>query len=88
VLVLKYVQWSYGADRAVAEALGLSSEDFASLSAGRCRLIPTRGKLPYRNVLFIGVSRLADFDDAEIRRHSKNALAILGREDREKGTLG
>jgi hypothetical protein len=81
LLVLKYAQRSYGADRAVADALGLSSEDFAAMSPGRHRLIPTRGKQPYRNVLFVGVRSLADFDYTEIRRFSKNALAILARED-------
>lgn len=61
---------------------------FAAISPGRHRLIPTLGELPYRNVLFIGVRSLADFGYTEIRRFSKSALAILAREDCDKGTLG
>src|SRR5262245_35040449 len=76
VLVLKYAQEFYGADLAVADALGLRKKQF-QLSPGQHLLLPTSGKVSARHVLFIGVQHLLDFTYSEIRSFSKNTLAIL-----------
>ncbi|MFH1680952.1 MAG: hypothetical protein ABIH26_09950 [Candidatus Eisenbacteria bacterium] len=87
VLVLKYARGFHGVDMKVAEALGLSERKDGALSPGRFLRIPTRGKLPCKRVLFLGVPQLWDFGYAEIRRFSKDALAVLAKEDCEKASL-
>ena len=87
VLILKYAQRFHGVDRAVAKSLGLSEREDDALSAGKFLRIPTSGKLPCKRVLFLGVPPLWDFGYAEIRQFSKDALAILAREDCEKAFL-
>jgi hypothetical protein len=87
VLVLKYAQGFHGADHAVAVALGLGERSDLALAAGRHLRIPTKGRLPARRVLFLGVPQLWEFGYAEIRQFSRDALAILAGEDCEKSTL-
>jgi len=87
VLILKYAQGFFGADEAVARVLGLSERDDGALSPGKYLRIPTRGKLPCKRVLFLGVPDLWDFGYAEIRQFSKDALAILAKEDCDKASL-
>jgi hypothetical protein len=76
VLVLKYAQKFYGADLAVADALGLRKKQF-QLPPGQHLLLPTAGKVSARHVLLIGVQPLYDFTYSEIRSFSNHALAIL-----------
>jgi hypothetical protein len=87
VLVLKYAQGFFGADLAVAKALGLSNREDEVLSPGKHLRIPTGGKLPSKRVLFVGVPQLWDFGYAEIREFSRNALSILADEDCEKASI-
>jgi hypothetical protein len=87
VLVLKYAQGFHGADQAVAAALGLSERRDLALAPGKHLRIPTKGKLPARRVLFVGVRQLWEFGYAEIRQFSKDALAILANEDCEKSSI-
>jgi hypothetical protein len=87
VLVLKYAEGFHGADQAVAKALGQSEREDDALSPGKHLRIPTRGRLPCKRVLFVGVPRLWDFGYSEIRQFSKDALAILAKQDCEKGLV-
>ena len=73
VLILKYAQGLYGADRAVVDALDLSILDYRDLSPGKYIRVPTVGRLPCKNVLLVGVASLYDFAYAEIRRFSQAA---------------
>ena len=86
VLVLKYAQGFYGADRAVANGLDLSVPDDVLLP-GKHLQIPTRGKLPSKAVILVGVPQLWEFGYAEIRKFSKDVLSILAEEDCEKKTI-
>ena len=72
VLVLKFAQSFYGADRAVANALKLDAHEF-SVDPGDHLLLPTSGKLACKNVLFVGVPSLPDFGYAEIRSFASRA---------------
>jgi hypothetical protein len=87
VLILKYAQGFFGADLAVANVLGLTEREDGALTAGNYLRIPTRGRLPCKRVLFIGVPKLWDFGYAEIRQFSKHALSILAKEDCDKSRL-
>jgi hypothetical protein len=87
ILVLKYAQRFYGADKAVATALGFSRRADEALSPGKYLRLPTNGRLPCKRVLFVGVPQLWDFGYAEIRQFPKDALAILAKEDCEKSSL-
>lgn len=87
VLVLKYAQRLHGADRAVAFALDLSERDCTELSPGKYLRAASDGRLPCKNVLFIGVPRLHDFGYREIRQFSKMALSVLAKEDCEKASV-
>jgi hypothetical protein len=80
VLVLKYAQGFFGADLAVAQALGLTPDQVA-LGPGRHLLVSTGGRLPYQNVLFLGVGELWDFGYSEIRGFARQALAALAATD-------
>src|SRR5262245_56893365 len=86
VLVLKYAQGFYGADREVALALGLMSK-WAGLASGEHLLVPSDGKLPCKNVLFCGVSRLWDFGYSEIRAFAARAMSTLASTGVERDTV-
>jgi hypothetical protein len=87
VLVLKYAHGFFGADRAIAGALGLSERDDSALAPHRHMRIPTRGRLPCKRVLFLGVPPLWDFGYAEIRAFSKEAMTILAGENCERDVI-
>ena len=87
VLVLKFAQSFYGADRAVANALKLDAHEF-SVDPGDHLLLPTSGKLACKNVLFVGVPSLPDFGYAEIRSFASRALSVLATIDVERGSVG
>lgn len=77
VLVLKYANGYHGADQAVASALGLPN---LQLQQGEHKFFPTGGKIAAREVLFIGVGVLRNFDYAQISRFAAAALEIVQRE--------
>jgi len=87
VLVLKYAQGFFGADLAVAKVLGLSERADSALAPGKHMRIPSRGRLPCKRVLFLGVPPLWDFGYAEIRAFSKDAMRILASEDCERDLI-
>lgn len=60
VLVLKYAQGLYGADKVVAHALGLDESDL-DLCPDDHQLVPSKGKIPCSHVLFVGVEPLCFF---------------------------
>ena len=58
--------------------------NWEGLSPGEHLLLPTRGKLPCKHVLFCGVVRLWDFGYAEIRRFAAQAMKTLAMTDAEQ----
>ncbi len=76
VLVLKYAQSLFGADRMVAKALGLNERKI-QLLPGEHKLVAANDKLACRWVLFMGVPHLRHFGYAAIRNFAKDAMAIL-----------
>ena len=87
ILVLKYSQGFFGADLEVAKVLGLSEREDDALAPGKYMRIPTKGKLPCKRILFIGVRPLWEFAYAEIRKFAKDALTILASQDCERERL-
>lgn len=89
VLVLKYAQQFYGADRAVAAILRESTTGSLDLTppVGEYRLIPTYGALWVPQVLFVGVRSLFDFRYAEIREFAVRALHTLADTMVSAGTI-
>jgi hypothetical protein len=85
VLILKYADIFYGADLAVAKALDLSK--WPELGAGKYLLVPTRGKIPCKNVLFYGVGLLYDFDYSAIRSFAAQAMRTLATTDVERDSV-
>jgi hypothetical protein len=83
VLILKYAQGFFGADLAVADALGVRS-NWAGLGPGEHVLVPTRGQLPCKNVLFYGVGALWDFEYFAIRCFAAQAMRTLATTDAER----
>jgi hypothetical protein len=83
VLILKYAQGFFGADLAVADALRLRS-NWAGLEPGEHVLVPTRGQLSCKNVLFCGVGTLWDFDYFAIRTFAAQAMKTLATTDIER----
>jgi len=80
VLVVKYAQAFYGADKAVARALNLTA-DWAGLGPGEHLLLPTNGKLKCGHVLFCGVDKLRSFGYTEIRRFAAQAMKAVAASD-------
>jgi hypothetical protein len=81
VLVLKYAQGFYGADQLVANIL--YPDDVYQRMKPRPNeyaLLPSDQKLAARNVLFVGVPSLGEFDYEQIRIFSNRSLSILSRE--------
>lgn len=80
VLVLKYAQWWYGADLAVATALGLgkgwdSGGEF--LKVGEFKIVDTNRKIAADRVLFEGVPSLRQLNYSLIREFSRRAMLHL-----------
>lgn len=76
LFVLKYAGASYGADRAVAEALGRSVE----VEAGQHKVFTTNGRVAATEVLVLGVGPLGQFEYREIEQFGKRAIEIIARE--------
>jgi hypothetical protein len=79
VVALKFAQRFYGADGAVAAALGADAGDIAeSLSRlGEYKLLPSRGRLGAKHALFLNVGFLYDFGYEEIRWFAAEVLRAL-----------
>ncbi|MET0399084.1 MAG: hypothetical protein ABW277_19985 [Longimicrobiaceae bacterium] len=79
VLVLKYAQALYGADRAAVSRLeneGMKVEAKLPPPGGH-RLLSTGGTLEARSVLFLGVPPLHSFDYQGLREFGQRALEVL-----------
>lgn len=74
LLVMKYAQASYGADRAVVGAAGIR-QDLLPAVGHEWRVSRPHG-LNYGNLLFLGVSPIAKFGYIDIREFSRRALAV------------
>lgn len=79
VLVLKFAQAFYGADKLIVDKLGKAAKDVSPLP-GDHLLLPSKGKVPARNILFLGVVDLYEFDYAQIREFSKHSMELLTQE--------
>lgn len=77
VLVLKYAQAFYGADALVANILRSNNLEEASPRPSQYALLSSEGKLAAKNVLFIGVLPLYQFDYGQIREFSSYSLQVL-----------
>lgn len=73
VLVLKYAQALYGADARVADLLDTE----VSPRLGNYELLPGQGRVPARNVLFVGVAPLVEFGYGPIREFASYALQVV-----------
>lgn len=81
VMVLKYAQAHYGADRSAAFKLVDAGEDPTRLTprSGDSSLVPSRGVFAPKQVLFLGVTTLFDFGYQEIRTFARDALSVLSK---------
>jgi len=79
VLALKFAQALFGADRAVATALGKNENQIMeSLPlSGEFHLFSTRGRIRAKHVLFLNVGYLYDFGYEEIREFAAGVLRAL-----------
>lgn len=80
VLVLKFAQSFYGADRLVATLLKPKNLEQISPRSNKYILLSSEEKLAAENVLFVGVPRLNDFDYEQIREFASKSLQILAQE--------
>jgi len=83
VLILKFAQAFYGADRHVANLLLQAGEDPTALQPkeGGFRILDGRGVVAARKVIFVGVSELYSFGYEAIRIFARRALAALAGSD-------
>ena len=72
LIVLKYADQFYGADKAVANAIGFTS----SISMGDSVFCEARGVVAARTVLFIGVGPLRDFRYERIQDFGSKAIKL------------
>lgn len=81
ILALKFAQSLYGADKAVTYALGKTEIDLRRLlpAVGTYKLLPTAGKIQVKQVLFVSVPDLYDFEYAEIRQFAAQVLEIVAK---------
>ena len=70
LLILKFAQAFFGADRKVAALIGLRGEKF-TLNNWEVSIFETKGEIPAQRVAFIGTPRLVNFRYKEIRRESE-----------------
>jgi hypothetical protein len=77
VLALKFAQSLYGVDLAVCERLEKLGQRVALPKTNEVRLLPTRGLLGAKAVLFVGVVQLNRFDYKQIREFGRRVLASL-----------
>lgn len=80
VLVLKFAQSFYGADALVARLLSSNPSKDVSPPLGKHVLLPSQGKIAAKDVLFVGVVPLYQFDYEQIRKLAKESLRILAKE--------
>lgn len=82
VLVFKYAQGFYGADGIAARRLKSRSNDSPDISPkpGKFVLLPAKGQVAAKNVLFVGVPELYKFDYKQIREFAVSSMKILSSE--------
>lgn len=79
VLVLKFAQGFYGADKLVANLLRPDYLGELSPRVDEYVLISSEGKISAENILFVGVPYLYDFDYAQIREFTNYSMQILAK---------
>jgi hypothetical protein len=73
LLILKYAQAWHGVDRATARRLGV--EDRVTADVGQTASVRSNGTVAAREVLFLGVPPLWEFDYEQIRAFGRRAVA-------------
>ena len=79
VVVLKYAQAFYGADRVVASRISDDHTQDISPHPSQHILLPSRGKIAAKVALFVGVPPLSQLGYGEIREFVNRAMQILAR---------
>src|SRR5436305_14081913 len=82
VVALKYAQYFYGTDRAIASLLieaGVAENTLCPY-IGEYRYISTYNRIQAHHALFVGVPSLEEFDYKEIQKFSAQVLSILAKE--------
>jgi len=79
VLVLKFAQAFYGADALVANLLKSNHLEDVAPRLNKFVLISSEEKLSAKNVLFVGVLPLYEFDYAQIREFTSYSMQILAK---------
>jgi hypothetical protein len=74
LLVLKYAQQPYGADRAAIRVMGIDESELPAIG-GRL-LVPDPPGLSPRNLLFLGVEPISTFSYRSIRTFARRALSM------------
>jgi hypothetical protein len=82
VLILKYAQAYYGVDDIAAQRLKSRSHNYPAIapSPGDHVLLPSKGQVVARNVLFVGVPELYRLGYPEIREFAIRSIQILADE--------
>jgi hypothetical protein len=82
VAAFKYAQQSLGVDAFVVSRLAQTGIDVLGRlpEAGKFALVKSDGAIAAREVLFIGVEPLGQFDYLSIRRFSQSVLSTINRE--------
>lgn len=78
VVVLKFAQSFYGADKLVATKICDFPERDISPQAGQHILLPTRGRIAAKQALFVGIPPLHQLDYGGIREFAKRSIQIVG----------
>lgn len=82
VLILKYAQGYYGADRDIAERLAQSGVDVKDMQPGpdEYSMLSASESITAKQVLFVGVVNLGEFRYDQIRAFAESALDIVNQE--------
>ncbi len=82
VLVLKYAQAPHGVDSVVSSLLARDNPDIEPVrpGPGGFTMVPSRGIIAAKHVLFIGVEWLGEFSYREIRKFAAASMRILRQE--------
>lgn len=77
VLILKYAQALYGADRAVAARIAGDNAWNIEPEPGDFELLPSMGRTAAKQLLFVGTVSIYDFDYGAVRELTSRAMQII-----------
>jgi hypothetical protein len=79
VIVLKFAQQFYGVDDFISSRISSNPLRDISPPVGKHVLLPSEGKIAAKNVLFVGVGSLYEFDYAKIREFANSSLLTVSK---------